>query len=49
MRVAVLGLGEAGLAEHLGGLWRERADRYSEIRDSGRAPGRHVEMFLVGG
>ena len=44
-----LGLGEAALADHLAGLWRERADRYSEIRDSGRAPGRHVEMFLVGG
>src|SRR5690606_15330958 len=44
-----LDLGEAALADHLGGLWRGRGDRYSEIRDSGRAPGRHVEMFLVGG
>ena len=44
-----LGLGETALAEYLAGLWRARDDRYSEIRDSGRAPGRHVEMFLVGG
>jgi len=41
--------GDAALAERLADLWRARADRYSEIRGSGRAPGRRVEMFLVGG
>ncbi|MDH5823759.1 GTP 3',8-cyclase MoaA [Luteimonas sp. RD2P54] len=44
-----LRLGEAGLAEHLARLWARRADRYSEQRGSTRAPGRRVEMFLVGG
>lgn len=41
--------GEAAFAAHAAGLWSQRRDRYSELRDSGRAPRRRVEMFLVGG
>ncbi len=41
--------GEAALAEHLAGVWSLRADRYSELRGSGQASRKHVEMFLVGG
>jgi cyclic pyranopterin phosphate synthase len=41
--------GEAALAEHVAGLWTQRADRYSELRGSAQAPRKHVEMFLVGG
>src|SRR5690554_4930887 len=41
--------GEMALAEHLAGLWSRRADRYSELRGSGRGSGRKVEMFLIGG
>jgi cyclic pyranopterin phosphate synthase len=41
--------GEIAAAEQLAAAWTRRADRYSELRDSARAPGKHVEMFLVGG
>ncbi|ASR44181.1 cyclic pyranopterin phosphate synthase [Xanthomonas citri pv. mangiferaeindicae] len=41
--------GEAAFASRLTDLWSRRADRYSELRGSTRAPRRHVEMFLVGG
>jgi cyclic pyranopterin phosphate synthase len=42
--------GESAFAEHLAGLWRARADRYSELRaEQGRRSGRPVEMFLIGG
>ncbi|MCD9027651.1 GTP 3',8-cyclase MoaA [Luteimonas sp. BDR2-5] len=41
--------GEAAFSERLAALWMQRADRYSELRGSPRAPRRHVEMFLVGG
>ena len=45
-----LRLGEAGLAEHLAGLWSRRTDRYSELRGGHDAAGRRsVEMFLIGG
>lgn len=44
-----LAAGEMVFAERLSQVWRARADRYSEIRGSARAPRRHVEMFLVGG
>ena len=40
--------GEQALAAHLAGLWRERGDRYSELRAS--APDRKkIEMFFIGG
>ena len=41
--------GEAAFSTRLSELWTRRADRYSELRGSGRAPRKHVEMFLVGG
>lgn len=41
--------GDAGLAEHVAGLWMRRGDRYSELRGRAGASRRHVEMFLVGG
>ena len=41
--------GEVAFAGYLADAWRGRADRYSEVRGSPRAPKRHVEMFLVGG
>ena len=50
----LLSLGEDALARYVSGLWRQRADRYSETRhiEAGSEAGvsrRHVEMFLVGG
>jgi cyclic pyranopterin phosphate synthase len=44
-----LAQGEPALAARLSDIWSRRADRYSELRGSARAPRRHVEMFLVGG
>ncbi|MGJ4729654.1 GTP 3',8-cyclase MoaA [Luteimonas sp. SDU101] len=44
-----LALGEAALAARLAGIWSQRTDRYSELRGSGQAQRRRVEMFLVGG
>jgi GTP 3',8-cyclase len=41
--------GESALAEQLAVRWSRRADRYSELRGSAKAPRKHVEMFLVGG
>ena len=37
------------LAALVSGVWRARADRYSEMRASVRAPGNKVEMFHIGG
>ncbi|MDB6163169.1 MAG: moaA [Xanthomonadaceae bacterium] len=45
---AVLADGVDAVVEHVGRLWSNRGDRYSELR--GRRPaGKRVEMFLVGG
>ncbi|MFT4248355.1 MAG: GTP 3',8-cyclase MoaA [Pseudomonas sp.] len=45
-----LATGEDGFVEHLAGLWRARADRYSELRaGQRRRTGKPVEMFLIGG
>lgn len=45
---ALIARGEDALAAHLAGLWRERGDRYSELRAS--APDRKkIEMFYIGG
>jgi cyclic pyranopterin phosphate synthase len=41
--------GDAALAGHVGQLWTQRGDRYSELRGRAGASRRHVEMFLVGG
>lgn len=41
--------GEATLAARIGELWRQRGDRYSELRGRAAVGGKHVEMFLVGG
>jgi len=41
--------GEAALSEAVAAVWRDREDRYSEVRGAATAGKRHVEMFLVGG
>ena len=41
--------GDAAFSARLAEVWTQRADRYSELRGSVRAPRKHVEMFLVGG
>ncbi|WP_233263002.1 GTP 3',8-cyclase MoaA [Cognatiluteimonas profundi] len=41
--------GQPALAQHIAGLWSDRADRYSELRGTRAASGKRVEMFLVGG
>ncbi len=41
--------GEDALAQHLAGLWRQRADRYSEQRASVPADRKKIEMFYIGG
>jgi cyclic pyranopterin phosphate synthase len=48
---AVLRAGGADepVAELLGRVWRDRSDRYSELRSSVTSPGRRVEMSYVGG
>lgn len=45
------GAGEDELLAAIAGLWRGRADRYSELRHELRARGapRHVEMYAIGG
>lgn len=39
------------LGERITGLWTQRGDRYSELRQSQRAEGatKHVEMYAIGG
>ncbi len=37
------------LAELIGGVWRGRADRYSELRALNSAPADKVEMYYIGG
>jgi cyclic pyranopterin phosphate synthase len=44
-----IGRGEDALADHLAGLWRLRADRYSEQRASAPAERKKIEMFYIGG
>ena len=46
---AHIGRGEDALAQHLSGLWRLRADRYSEQRASAPADRKKIEMFYIGG
>ena len=42
---------DAALGERIAGIWTQRGDRYSELRQSQRAAGatRHVEMYAIGG
>ena len=44
-----LAQGDEAVAQRLAARWSRRADRYSELRGSPKAPRRHVEMYLVGG
>jgi cyclic pyranopterin phosphate synthase len=38
------------LRERIGGIWRTRSDRYSELRESGSAAeSRKIEMYQIGG
>jgi cyclic pyranopterin phosphate synthase len=43
--------GSAAVVEQIAALWRDRGDRYSELRgrQASGAAGKRVEMFLVGG
>ena len=41
--------GQALLQARIGALWRQRRDRYSDLRSAAGASRRHVEMYLVGG
>ena len=41
--------GEDALAGHLAGLWRQRADRHSELRAQDARPSRRIEMYYIGG
>jgi cyclic pyranopterin phosphate synthase len=43
------GASAAELSERLAGVWRGRADRYSELRSGATAGAPRVEMFAVGG
>ncbi len=44
------GVGDEELAQRIAGVWREREDRYSELRTAGTAPDpARVEMSTVGG
>lgn len=45
----VLSQGQEAVARHLAERWSRRSDRYSELRGSGKAPRKHVEMYLIGG
>ena len=42
---------DSALGERIAGLWMQRGDRYSELRQSQRGAGatRHVEMYAIGG
>jgi len=46
---AHVGEGEAALRARIAALWGARGDRYSELRGAEPAPGRRIEMFMVGG
>jgi cyclic pyranopterin phosphate synthase len=37
------------LTRAIGGVWRQRGDRYSELRTAATAPARKVEMSYIGG
>lgn len=41
--------GEEALAAHVAGLWRQRADRHSELRAETTRRSRRIEMYYIGG
>ena len=41
--------GEDAVVDAVAGIWRRRADRYSEVRGRAGAARKRVEMYLVGG
>ncbi len=43
------GASDADLAGLLQNIWRNRADRYSELRNAGRKAGERIEMYRMGG
>jgi cyclic pyranopterin phosphate synthase len=43
------GAGDDEIAAELGGIWRERGDRYSELRSSATPDLPKVEMSYIGG
>lgn len=43
------GCSDAELAEKIGHIWRERTDRYSEMRNSAAAAPGRIEMSYIGG
>jgi cyclic pyranopterin phosphate synthase len=43
------GADDAQIAAAIGGIWRERSDRYSELRGQASAAGRRIEMSYIGG
>jgi cyclic pyranopterin phosphate synthase len=43
------GASDRELLERIGAVWRQRSDRYSELRTAGTSGSRRVEMFAIGG
>jgi GTP 3',8-cyclase len=43
------GASDEAIASAIGGIWRARADRYSEIRTADTAKARKIEMSYIGG
>jgi cyclic pyranopterin phosphate synthase len=43
------GTDDGGIARAIAAIWRQRSDRYSEIRTAETARGRKVEMSFIGG
>lgn len=46
---ARIGEGEAALASHVGRLWNNRGDRYSELRAEHGTDRKKIEMYYIGG
>jgi len=46
---AVIASGEEAVSRHVAGLWRGRADRYSELRGAQHRDAKKIEMFYIGG
>ncbi|HEY8243994.1 MAG TPA: GTP 3',8-cyclase MoaA [Casimicrobiaceae bacterium] len=43
------GADDDALVRAIGGVWRQRGDRYSELRTAATAPARKIEMSYIGG
>ena len=46
---AVIASGEEAVSRHVAGVWRGRADRYSELRGAQKRDAKKIEMFYIGG